>query len=73
MDDEPYLINRQQAAKRLGICPRQFHRLRARAGFPAPTRAVGRPMWRWADLQAWVDGKVPTGNRQPTDDPIEFG
>lgn len=61
MSDTPFLLDKIETAKRLGISVRGLDRLIRDPDNPLPHVQVGRLIkFRTADVEAWIDGKVTT-------------
>ena len=61
MSDAPFLLDKLQTAKLLGVSVRSLDRLIRDPDNPLPHVPVGRLIkFRPADVQAWIDRKVTT-------------
>jgi len=61
------MVNVDEAAAIIGYRRRAFHYLKASdPTFPESVSPHGRPMWRRADLVAWVEN-LPTTPREPVE------
>ena len=53
------LLNRTEAAARLGVSPATFDRRRAEPGFPEPVKPLGYPQWDALVLDRWKQQQKP--------------
>ncbi len=61
MSDTPFLLDKLETAKGLGVSVRSLDRLIRDPDNPLPHVPVGRLIkFRPADVQAWIDAKVTT-------------
>lgn len=49
------LLNRTEAAARLGISPSTFDKRRTEPGFPEPVKPLGYPQWDALVLDRWKE------------------
>ena len=56
---QPLLIGRLDAARLMGVSHRTWDRLADSGKTPAPLRLGSRPMWRFDDLQSWIEAGCP--------------
>jgi excisionase family DNA binding protein len=55
----PLLLSVREVAKVTGLGERTIWRLSASEGMPAPVRVGGRRLWRFREIQQWVDAGCP--------------
>jgi len=61
MSDTPFLLDKRETAKLIGVSVRTLDRLIRDPDNPLPHVPVGRFIkFRPADVQAWIDAKVTT-------------
>ena len=63
MSTDTDLVGTAEIAERAGVATATVHSWRRRhPGFPEPAaRLASGPVWRWADVEAWLSVPRPSG------------
>ena len=59
----PLLLRQAQAARFVGLSPREWRRWVRRGAVPTPIQVSSRPLWSAEELRAWVLASCPPRER----------
>ena len=58
-ETSPLLLSIKSLAHKLGVCERTIRTMRSVGEIPEPLKVRGRVLWKFEEIQAWVNAGCP--------------